>query len=48
MEKNVILLQIAKAPETSGDDLTCYVFSFEYAVADLSVTNPIGILTIEK
>ena len=43
-----ILLQIEKAPETSGGDLTCYVFSLEDAVAHLSVVNPGGILTIEK
>ena len=47
VEKSGILLQIEKAPETSGD-LTCYVFSLEDAVAHLSVTNPSGILTIEK
>ena len=45
VEKSGILLQIEKAPETSGD-LTCYVFSLEDAVAYLSVTNPSGILTI--
>ena len=47
VEKRVLLLQIEKAPEISGD-LTCYVFSLEDAVAHLSVTNPSGILTIEK
>ena len=47
MEKSGIFLQIEKAPETSGD-LTYYVFSLEDAVAHLSVTNPNGILTIEK
>ena len=47
VEKSGILLQIEKAPETSGD-LTCYVFSLEDAVAHLSVTDPSGILTIEK
>ena len=45
--KSSILLQIEKAPEVSGD-LMCYVFSLEYAVAHLSVTNPSGILMIEK
>ena len=40
----VILLQIEKA----SDDLMCYVFSLEDAVDHLSVTNPSGILTIEK
>ena len=48
VEKSGILLQIEKAPETSSGDLTCYVFSLEDAVAQLSVTDPSGILTIEK
>ena len=43
-----ILLQIEKTPETNGGDLMCYVFSLEDAVAHLSVTNPCGILMIEK
>ena len=47
VEKSGALLQIEKVPETSGD-LTCYVFSLEDAVAHLSVTDPSGILTIEK
>ena len=48
VEKTGILLQTEKTPEASNGDLTCYVFSFEDAVAHLSVTNPSGILTIEK
>ena len=48
VKKSGILLQIKKAPETSGGDLTCYVFSLEDAVAHLSATDPSGILTIEK
>ena len=48
VEKIGILLQIEKAAETSDDDLTCYVFSLEDAVAHLPVTNPSGTLTIEK
>ena len=48
VEKSGILLQIEKAPEASNGDLTCYVFSLEDAVTDLSVTDPSGILTIEK
>ena len=48
VEKRGILLQIEKIPETSNGDLTCYGFSLEDAVAHLSVTNPSGILTIEK
>ena len=47
VEKKGILLQIEKALETSGD-LTCYVFILEDAVVHLSVTDPCGILTIEK
>ena len=43
-----ILLQIEKTPETNGGDLMCYVFSLEDAVAHLSVTDPSGILSIEK
>ena len=48
VEKGGILLQIEKVPETSNGDLTCYEFSLEDAVAHLSVTDPSGILTIEK
>ena len=43
-----ILLQIEKAPKASGADLRCHVFSFENATARLNVTDPSGILTIEK
>ena len=45
VEKSRVLLQVEKAPETSGD-LTCYVFSLEDVVAHLSVTDSSGILTI--
>ena len=48
VEKNDVLLQIEKIPETSNGDLTCYVFSLEDAVVHLNVTNPDGILIIEK
>ena len=48
VEKSGILLQIEKVPETSNGDLTCYVFSLKDAVAHLNVTDPSGILTIEK
>ena len=48
VEKSGILLQIEKTAETSNGDLTCYIFSLEDAVAYLSVTDPSGILTIEK
>ena len=43
-----IMLQIEKASEIGDDKLMCYVFSLEDAVAHLSVTDPSGILTIEK
>ena len=45
-----MLLQIEKAPETSDSSFTCYVFSFEDALAHLGVIEnpgPDGILTIE-
>ena len=48
VEKGGMLLPIEKVPETSNVDLTCYVFSLEDAVTHLSITNPSGILTIEK
>ena len=43
-----ILLQIEEGLEASNGDLTCHVFNFEDEVAHISVTNPRGILTIEK
>ena len=48
VEESGILLQIEKVPKASRGDLTCYVFSLEDAVAHLSVTDPSGVLTIEK
>ena len=48
VEKRGIVLQIEKTPEAGGGDFMCYVFSLEDAVAHLSVTDPSGILTIEK
>ena len=48
VEKSGIMLQIEKAPETRDGHLMCYVFSLEDAVTHLSVTDPGGILTIEK
>ena len=47
VEKSGILLQIEKAPEAS-DDLMCYVFRLEDAVAQVSVTVPSSILTIKR
>ena len=43
-----MVLQIKKASEAGGGDLMRYVFSLEDAVAHISVTDPDGILTIEK
>ena len=48
VEKSGILLQNEKIPETSNGDLTCHVFNLEDAVAQISVTDLSGILTIEK
>ena len=48
VEKSGILLQIEKAAETSGGDLTCYVFSLVDVLSHLSVTDQSGILIIEK
>ena len=48
VEKRGTLIQIEKVPGTSDGELTCYVFSLEDAVAHLSVTDPSGILAIEK
>ena len=47
VEKSDILIQIEKALEASGD-LMCYLFRLKDAVVHLSVTDPSGILTIEK
>ena len=48
VEKSGILLQIEKAPGTSGGDLTCYILSHKDAVLYLGVTNHSDIFTIEK
>ena len=48
VKKRGILLQIEKAPENSGGDPMCYVFSPEDSVDHLSVTDPSGTLTSEK
>ena len=48
VEKSGILLQIKKAAEASGGNLTYYMFSLEDSLAHLSVTDPGWILTIEK
>ena len=37
-----------KAPEVSGGDLTCYVFSLDDTMARFNVTENSGILMIEK
>ena len=43
-----MVFQVEKASEAGGVDLMGYVFSLEDAAARISVTNPDGILTIEK
>ena len=43
-----IMLQIEKGSETGDDKLMCYIFSLQDTVSHLSVTDPSGILTIEK
>ena len=48
VEKSGILLQIEKVAESNDGDLTCRVFSLENAVSHLAVSDPSGILTIEK
>ena len=48
MKKSGILLEIEKAAEASGSDLTFCVFSLEDTVTHLPVTDPSKILTIEK
>ena len=48
VEISGILVQIEKIPETNNGDFTCYLFSLGDAVAHISVTDPSGILTIEK
>ena len=54
VEKSGILLQIEKVVESNdtesneSNDLTCHVFSLEEAVTHLAVSDPSGILTIEK
>ena len=47
-EKSDILLQIEKVPESNDGYLVCHVFSLKDAVAHLAVSDPSGILTIEK
>ena len=48
VEKSDILLQIERAPETSGVNLMCHVFGLEDWVANLSVTDSSGILIIKN
>ena len=42
------MLQIKKASETTDDKLVSYIFSLQHVVDHLSITDPSGILTIEK
>ena len=46
--KSGILLQIEKASEASGGNLTCHVFSLEDITVCLNDTDPSDILTIEE
>ena len=48
VKKSGILIQIEKARETSGGDVTYYVFSLGDPLAHLSVNDPGDILTIAK
>ena len=48
VKKSGILLQIEKVAESNVGDLTCHVFSLEYTVAHVAVSDPSRILTIEK
>ena len=48
VETSGILLQIEKVAESNNGDLTCHVFSLEDAAVHATVSNPSGILTIEK
>ena len=48
VEKSDILLQIEKVAESNDGDLTYHVFSLQDAVAHLVLSDPSGILTIEK
>ena len=48
VEKSWILLQIKKVAESNDGNLICYVFSLDNEVAHLEVSDPSGILTIEK
>ena len=43
-----ILLQIEKAPEANGGDLTCHVLSLEDTTTRLNVTDLSRILMIER
>ena len=48
VQKSSILLQIKKAAESSDGDLTCHVFTFEYATRHLTTRNLNEILIIEE
>ena len=48
VEKSGILLQIEKAPEASGGDLTCHVYSLKDTMARRNVTDFSSIFTIKN
>ena len=48
IDKSGILVQIEKALEAGGSNLTCYVFSLVDALAQIVVTGPSTVLTIER
>ena len=48
VENSDILLQIEKVVESNDGDLACHVFSLQDAVAHVALSDPSGILTIEK
>ena len=48
VEKSDILHQIENVAKSSGVDLTCYVFNLEDAIVHVVISNPSGVLTIEK
>ena len=48
VEKSGILIQTEKAAKSIDGDLTCHVLCLKEAVAHVAISNPCGILTIEK
>ena len=48
VEKSGIFLQIVKAAKSRGAYFTCHVFTLKDTVAQVAISNPSGILTIEE